>query len=134
MTSTRAPRCRLRYPPGLSPFDAAMSLKSADAAEDQLILEGVVVTQSSGGELNVAPMGPRVDRQISRLLLRPFATAQTYLNLRANPWGVFHVTDDVELIAHAAVGQLNVLPSLVALEDFPCPRLKDTCRWMAFHA
>src|SRR5438477_12695167 len=111
-----------------------MSPEPPDAAADELIVEGVVVTLDAGGQPNVAPMGPRVDRQISRLLLRPFATAQTYLNLRANPWGVFHVTDDVELIAHAAVGQLDVLPPLVALEDFPCPRLKDTCRWMAFHA
>jgi uncharacterized protein len=99
---------------------------------DELILEGIVVTQDAAGRTNIAPMGPRVDRAISRLVLRPFQTSQTYRNLKATGCGVFHVTDDVELLARAAIGQLDPPPPLVALKGFPCPRLADCCRWFAF--
>jgi hypothetical protein len=101
---------------------------------DELILEGIVVTQSECGEPNIAPMGPRVDRGITRLVLRPFQTAQTYRNLKATGCGVFHVVDDVELLARAAVGQLDPLPRLAPVEAFACPRLVDACRWFAFRA
>jgi hypothetical protein len=100
---------------------------------DELILEGIVVTQDAAGVTNIAPMGPRVDRGLTRLVLRPFQTAQTYRNLKAGGCGVFHVTDDVGLLAHAAVGPLDPPPALIPIEDFPCPRLADACRWLAFH-
>jgi hypothetical protein len=99
---------------------------------DELILEGIVVTQSERGEPNIAPMGPRVDRGITWLVLRPFQTAQTYRNLKATGCGVFHVVDDVELLARAAVGQLDPLPRLAPVEAFACQRLVDACRWFAF--
>lgn len=101
-------------------------------ALDEPILEGIVVTLDVAGVPNIAPMGPRVDRDLSRLVLRPFQTSQTYQNLKASGCGVLHVTDDVELIAHAAVGQLESPPPLVPIEGFPCPRLADACRWLAF--
>jgi hypothetical protein len=102
------------------------------AGDDELILEGIVVTQDEAGTPNVAPMGPRVDRWLTRLVLRPFQTAQTYRNLKRSRCGVFHVIDDVELLARSAVAQLDPLPELVSIEHFPCPRLADTCRWLAF--
>jgi hypothetical protein len=105
---------------------------SDTTAADDLILEGLVVTLGEGGTPNVAPMGPRVDRGIARLLLRPFHTSQTYRNLKTTGCGVFHVTDDVELLARAAIGHLDPLPSLVPVAGFPCPRLSDCCRWFAF--
>jgi len=77
-------------------------------------------------------MGPRVDRTITRLLLRPFRTADTYQNLKATGCGVFHITDDVELLARAAIGRLQPPPDLAPIDNFPCPRLVDTCRWFAF--
>ena len=80
-----------------------------NAAPDEPILEGIVVTLDVAGVPNIAPMGPRVDRDLTRLVLRPFQTSQTYRNLKATGCGVFHVTDDVELLAHAAVGQLEPL-------------------------
>jgi hypothetical protein len=104
---------------------------TAAPGSDELILEGIVVSQDGAGRTNIAPMGPRVDRAITRLVLRPFKTADTYLNLKATGCGVFHVTDDVELLAYAAVGELRP-PALVAVNDFPCPRLADCCRWLAF--
>jgi uncharacterized protein len=109
----------------------SLSPRNTDAA-DELILEGIVVTLDAAGSPNVAPMGPRVDRSITRLVLRPFQSAQTYRNLKATCCGVFHVTDDVELLAHAAVGQFESPPRLVPIEGFPCPRLADACRWLAF--
>jgi hypothetical protein len=80
---------------------------------DELILEGIVTTLSSDGSPNISPMGPRVDRQLTRLTLRPFQTSQTYQNLKRHGEGVFHVTDDVELIARAAVGKLAAPPALL---------------------
>jgi uncharacterized protein len=98
---------------------------------DVLILEGIVVTLDADGVPNIAPMGPRVDRQVTRLVLRPYPTSTTYRNLKASGCGVFHVTDDVELLARAAVGRLDP-PPLEPIADFPCPRLADACRWLAF--
>lgn len=100
--------------------------------DDELILEGIVVTQDETGEANIAPMGPRVDRGLTRLILRPFQTAQTYRNLKTSRGGVFHITDDVEQLARAAVGRLDPSPALVPIENFRCPRLADACRWLAF--
>src|SRR5262245_22761451 len=96
---------------------------------DDLILEGIVVTLDAAGHPNVAPMGPRVNRDISQLTLRPYQTAQTYRNLKATGKGVFHVTDDVELLAHAATGQVPSPLLLVPVAGFECPRLADACRW-----
>jgi uncharacterized protein len=110
-----------------------MSSPSANSNEpDELILEGIVVTLDAAGQPNVAPMGPRVDRAVSRLVLRPYQTAQTYRNLKATSCGVFHVTDDVELLARAAIGEVTKGPELSDIADFPCPRLTDCCRWFAF--
>src|SRR5262249_33778477 len=72
-----------------------------------MILEGIVTTVSAEGTVNVAPMGPRVDADFRRLVLRPFRTAQTYHNLKAHGEGVLHVTDDVNLLARAALGALE---------------------------
>jgi hypothetical protein len=107
-------------------------IDASSQTADDLILEGIAVTLDAAGQANIAPMGPRVDRSITRLMLRPFQTAQTYHNLKATGCGVFHVTDDVNLLARAAVGRLEPLPSLVSLDNFPCPRLADACRWFAF--
>lgn len=110
-----------------------MSSSAADSNEpDELILEGIVVTLDAAGHSNIAPMGPRVDRGVSHLQLRPYQTAQTYRNLKATLCGVFHVTDDVELLARAAIGNFQEPPQLVPVEGFACPRLADCCRWIAF--
>jgi hypothetical protein len=103
-----------------------------ESAPDEPILEGIVVTLDAAGAPNVAPMGPRVDRDLTRLVLRPFQSSRTYQNLKATGCGVLHVTDDVELMAQAAVGPLQPSPPLVRIPGFPCPRLADACRWLAF--
>ena len=75
-----------------------------------MILEGIVTTVSAVGAVNVAPMGPRVDPDFSQIVLQPFRTSQTYQNLKARPEGVLHVTDDVLLLARAAVRALQPPP------------------------
>ncbi|MEX2174865.1 MAG: DUF447 domain-containing protein [Pirellulaceae bacterium] len=100
-------------------------------AADDLILEGIVTSLQADGTANISPMGPRVDRLVTRLVLRPFRTSQTYQNLQRHGAGVFHVTDDVELIARAAVGQLDP-PRLLPAAAIRGYILADCCRWFAF--
>lgn len=84
--------------------------------DDAPICEGIVTTQSERGDATpyrVAPMGPRVLGDYEELLLRPFRSSQTYRNLREHGCGAFHVTDDVDLIARAAVGKLDATPAVI---------------------
>ncbi len=100
-----------------------------------MILEGIVTTLNSHGALNIAPMGPQVDLDLSlaRFVLRPFKSSTTYQNLSVRGEGVFHVTDDVLLLAQTAIG---IIPQ-------PPPRtgpaaivngeiLLDACRYHEF--
>ena len=97
-----------------------------------MILEGIVTTLNDDGTPNVAPMGPLVDDGITRLVLRPYQTSRTYRNLKRSAGGVFHITDDVELLAHAATNTLHELPALVEARSIPGFILVDACRWYAF--
>ena len=106
------------------------------------LLEGVVTTLSSDGNeqgaTHVAAMGPRVDLPGRRLLLRPFQSSTTYQNLCRVGRGIFHLTDDVLLIARAAIGRLPADTPLVdGPEGFESSegygqRLGDCVRWYAF--
>ena len=71
-----------------------------------MILEGIVTTLAPDGTLNVAPMGPKLGRDPRRFVLRPYRASTTYRNLKATGEGVLHVTDDVLLLARAAIGLL----------------------------
>src|SRR5688572_23356708 len=77
-------------------------------------------------------MGPRTDRAVTHLVLRPFQSSQTYQNLKRHGEGVFHITDDVELIARAAIGRLDVLPPLLPAASIRGLIVADACRWFAF--
>ncbi|QDV69557.1 hypothetical protein Poly24_32730 [Rosistilla carotiformis] len=72
-----------------------------------MILESLVTSVNANGEVNVAPMGPVVDREITTIELRPFKTSTTHGNLRATSRAVVHVTDDVLMIARAAIGRIE---------------------------
>src|SRR3954465_13265516 len=96
------------------------------------LLEGIVTTLNVDGSPHVAPMGPIVDAGFTRLLLRPYRTSVTYQNLKRTREGVLHVTDDVELFARAAVGQLAELPRLEPADAVKGVILTDACRWYAF--
>jgi hypothetical protein len=96
------------------------------------LLEGIVTTLGEDGSPHIAPMGPIVDANFERLLLRPFSTSVTHRNLKRTREGVLHVTDDVELIARAAVDRLETLPPLVRAEVVDGVILTGACRWYAF--
>jgi hypothetical protein len=102
------------------------------AEGELMILEGIVTSQNAAGELNVAPMGPVVDTSMSTLLLRPFQSSLTYANLKEHPQGVLHVTDDVLLLAKAAIGRLEADPATIAAEKIRGRVLASACRWYEF--
>lgn len=96
-----------------------------------MILEGIVTTRNDDGTTNVAPMGPTFDEYRPKtIVLRPFRTARTYENLRRRPEGVFHVTDDVLLLAEATLGMAR--PALVPASEVGVDRLADCCRFAEF--
>ena len=99
-----------------------------------MILEGIVTTVGAGDRLNVAPMGPLVEDEpgagFESLVLRPFKTSRTYANLKKNPEGVLHVTDDVLLLARATIG--NPDPPTQPARVVRGRRLVDCCRFFEF--
>ncbi|HUG67516.1 MAG TPA: DUF447 domain-containing protein [Pirellulaceae bacterium] len=97
-----------------------------------MILEGIVTTLNADRSPNISPMGPEVDTPLTRFVLKPYKTSRTYQNLKRGGEGVFHVTDDVELIARAAINRFDELPATfpaTAVDGFV---LADSCRWYAF--
>jgi hypothetical protein len=97
-----------------------------------MILEGIVTTVSPEGEINIAPMGPRVDTDMRSFLLRPFKTSQTFRNLKAHGEGVLHVTDDVLLLARGALGPVEPLPAMMPASKVQGFILQDACRYYEF--
>lgn len=96
-----------------------------------MILEGILTTLNDDGTVNIAPMGPIVDEALERFILRPFTSSTTYRNLKRSGEGVFHVTDDVELLAQAAVGQPQPVPALTAATEVHGMIMTGACRWYA---
>ena len=107
-------------------------MDNTKAEIDELIVEGIVTTKNADGSTNISPMGPRTDRDITYLVLRPFKSSQTYKNLKHHPDGVFHLTDDVELIARAAVGEAAAA-SFTPARNVKGMILSQACRWFEFH-
>jgi hypothetical protein len=97
-----------------------------------MILEGIVTTVGADGVVNIAPMGPHVDAEIRHLLLRPFPASQTFRNLKRQGEGVLHVTDDVLLLARAALGPVEPAPSLMPAAHVRGFVLCDACRHHEF--
>jgi hypothetical protein len=98
---------------------------------DSLIVEGLVITAGEDGAPHLAPMGPLVDRDLSRFTLRPFCTSTTFANLQRTGAAVFHITDDVELLARAAIGRIENPPPWQSILVPPHYALADCCRWFA---
>ncbi len=97
-----------------------------------MILEGICTTLNEDGTTNVAPMGPIVDQEFTSFLFRPFQTSTTFSNLKRTRCGVFHVTDDVGMIAKAAVGKLIELPEILHAQRIKGSILSNACRWYEF--
>jgi hypothetical protein len=102
------------------------------ALPEATLLEGIVTTLDANGAPHIAPMGPIVDTDFNWLTLRPFRTSTTFANLKRGGAGVFHVTDDVELLARAAVGDLEQAPQLLPTKSIDGVILANACRWYAF--
>ncbi len=110
--------------------DASVNGVAYPTSGRRRILEGLVTTVNLDGSTNVSPMGPLVNDSMTQFVLRPFQTSTTFQNLRRHGSGVFHVTDDVELLAQAAVGNVDV-----PIENATDPRrrvLISACRWYQF--
>ncbi|NOY43748.1 MAG: DUF447 family protein [Planctomycetes bacterium] len=108
-----------------------------ELGNDGCILEGIVTTLNADRSVNISPMGPIVDPQLCQLILRPFKTSTTYKNLKRTGQGIFHVTDDVQLFAQAALGTPDPMPTLIPSESVEGLTidgmvLADSCRWYAF--
>jgi hypothetical protein len=97
-----------------------------------MILEGIVTSVDAAGNVNIAPMGPQVDVNLTQFLLRPFKSAQTYQNLKEHGEGVLHVTDDVLLLARSALGVLDPSPPVIAAQKVHGYVLRDSCRYYEF--
>jgi uncharacterized protein len=97
-----------------------------------MILEGIVTTVGPDGAVNIAPMGPIVDPAMQHIILRPFPASQTYRNLKLHPEGVLHVTDDVLLLAQAAVGLVEPPPPVRPAQKIRGFVLENACRHHEF--
>jgi hypothetical protein len=103
-----------------------------------MILEGIVTTTDASGGLHLAAMGPAIDEaalrrgRIEWLLLKPFTTSQTAGHLRARPEGVFHLTDDVLLLARIVSGRLDAPPPTRPATAVAGRVLTDACQAYEF--
>ena len=97
-----------------------------------MILEAIVTTLNADQSVNVSPMGPLVDASMKEFTLCPYETSMTCQNLQRTRQGVLHVTDDVELLARAAINQLDPLPEMVPATAVEGSILVAACRWYAF--
>ncbi|OYP35518.1 DUF447 domain-containing protein [Rhodopirellula sp. MGV] len=111
-----------------------------------MILESIVTTIDNAGQVNIAPMGPWV-RHPDRMrlsvaddpgfVLRPFEGSRTLANLQQSRRATIHLTDDVLLLAKAAVGRIedanDRVRMLVPNDDLPYQHaILDPChRWFA---
>ena len=99
-----------------------------------MILEGLVTTAAADGSLHLAAMGPEVSNPatIDRLTLKPFAGSRTADLLAAHPEGVFHLTDDVLLLAQAVTGTLSTPPAARPATTVRGWILEDACEAFEF--
>jgi len=97
-----------------------------------VIVEGLCTTRNPDDSTNIAPMGPVVDAGLTEFRFRPFRTSTTFQNLQSTGYGVFHITDDVRMIAEAAVGHLQLLPVLQPALKIPGRVIASACRWYEF--
>ncbi len=106
-----------------------------------MILESLVTSIGDDSRVNLAPMGPIVQGDLTLLdvraltfTLRPFVSSRTFVNLSQSRRAVIHVTDDAMLIARAAVGRLedeDVASRVHRLEGTDWWPLVDCHRWFA---
>jgi hypothetical protein len=97
-----------------------------------MISEGLVTSTNEDGSAHFAPLGPVVDLAYSSLLLRPFQPSTTFDNLSRTRCGVFHILDDVELIARCVTRTLHTLPEVFPALQINGWVLETCCQWLEF--
>jgi hypothetical protein len=97
-----------------------------------MIIETLVSSLNEVGTTNLAPMGPLFIGDWSRFELRPFHTSQTYSNLKRTREGILHITDDVELMARAAIDRLVEMPAMERGKLVAVSAVANACRWYEF--
>lgn len=99
-----------------------------------MILEGILSTFCpTTGLMNIAAMGVTVDElsgfddtgQLSSFQLKPFEGSRTFANLKALGEGVFHLVDDAELLARAALSNASGA-NVAKAKKVAAPVLVDT--------
>ena len=103
-----------------------------------MILETLVTTLDAEARTHCAPMGIVLDDAAAQtdpdgrqgVVLRPFGTAATARNLERLGEGVVNFTDDVLIMARAALGP--VAPPLHPSARVRPPRLQAACSWKEF--
>ena len=98
---------------------------SADALADVPLIETVVTTTGSDGEVNCAAMGVRLGD--SELVLWPFNTTRTLKNLRLRGEAVVHLTDDALLFVQAALDHPH--PAMRAAEVVTGSVIVEAISW-----
>jgi len=90
-----------------------------------MIVESIVTTVDSGGQVNIAPMG--VEWADDIIVLKPFLETATYRNVTATRAAVVNLVDDVRVFARAAISnpQYPVTPASVVNGV----RLTGGCSW-----
>jgi hypothetical protein len=89
-----------------------------------VIVESLVTTMDADGRVNLAPMGVEWGESI---VLKPFLDTTTFRNLVATRAAVLHLSDDVLLFVHAALGEPRF-----AWREATAVRgavLEDACSW-----
>jgi hypothetical protein len=105
-------------------------LRSTD--NDRMILEGMVSTISRDGGPHFSPMGPDVNREQTSLVLKPFCTSTTFTNLSRDGRGVFHIIDDVLLLASGAINRWEKPPKHYFGNSLGGFVIEGACRALAF--
>ncbi|MEM3737076.1 MAG: DUF447 family protein [Candidatus Bathyarchaeia archaeon] len=98
-------------------------------------VEVIVSTYNGRGEPNAAPMGVTLEE--GRLVIRPYLTSHTYLNLVVKGCGVVNLTSDPELFYRTAVkgrSEMEAVPCewFIAAESVDAPRLKGAEAYLEF--
>src|SRR6185312_16986829 len=75
----------------------------AQGAEQAMIRECIVITQSRAGAVHIAPIG--LIEEGEHLVIAPFRPSTTLDNLQANPHAVANYTDDVLVFAGCLTGR-----------------------------
>ncbi len=90
-----------------------------------MIIESIVTTLDTAGQVNCAPMGVEWGEEI--IVIKPYQDTTTYRNLVATGAAVVNLTDNVLLFARSAISD-PVFPTWPAVAVHGAV-LQDVCSW-----